>query len=460
MYVSMALLLLSTAQETGLIGSALKAVWLISIGLLTVLNLGAAFGAYVAAASLFAVLSFDGWGSIVQRPDNYALLVVAAGLGFRILASRPLRLWNWSTVVIGGFVAYALVQSAMVGLLTRGTIAGYMRMLGLPMLMFLLLAHYGLEARELRALVRSLLVLGVYMALVSIAERVGWHGLIIPAWIADPSITTVDPSRTDWIHSGRSGGPLMQAEYNGLALTMILCVAILAARVMNVTNRWMGVVAAVFCLIGIFFTYTRAAWVACVLASLVLLWRPAAVPGKSRLLRFGVLTVGVGLVVALALLPETFARQRIGDKATVGLRLNLWKAGVAMAADRPLTGRGFGMFPAHVEDYQHKMTLESPGIGRATVAHNMALSMLVEFGAIGLVLYAAALVAVWRRAVRAAVRLWAREGAVWVGVFTGVYVFQLQFMILGDPATNHLFFGMMGAIAGIQVRGSEARFAP
>jgi hypothetical protein len=36
-----------------------------------------------------------------------------------------------------------------------------------------------------------------------------------------------------------------------------------------------------------------------------------------------------------------------------------------------------------------------------------------------------------------------------------VYVFQVQFMILGDPATNQLFFGMMGAIAGGHLRGPQ-----
>jgi O-antigen ligase len=457
MYVSMALLLLSTTQETGLIGAALKAVWLLAVGLLSVFNLGAAFGAYVGAATLFAVLSFDGWGSIVERPDNYALLLVAAGLGFRILARRPLRLWGWSTLVIGGFVAYALLQSATVGLLTRGTVAGFMRMLGLPLLMFLLIAHYGFSLREFRALVRSLLVLGAYMALVSIAERAGWYDLILPAWIADPSIATVDPSRTEWLGSGRSGGPLMQGEYNGLALTLIYSIAILSVRLMGTRNGLGASVVSVLCLIGIFFTYTRAAWVACIAASVVLLWKTASTRAKTRLYRFGLVAAGLSFVVALALLPETFARQRIGDTGTVGLRLNLWKAAMAMAADRPLVGSGFGTFPVNLEDYQHAMTLESPGKGRATVAHNIALSMLVEFGAIGLLLYACALVAVFRRTMTAGLHVWGRDGAVWVAVFAGVHLFQVQFVIVGDPSTNHIFFGMMGAIAGIRVRATEDR---
>jgi len=216
-------------------------------------------------------------------------------------------------------------------------------------------------------------------------------------------------------------------------------------------------VVGVLCLIGIFFTYTRAAWLACILASLVLLWRPSSTHVKTRLNRLGLVAAGVGVIVALALLPETFARQRIADTGTVGLRLNLWKAAMAMAADRPLVGTGFSTFPVNLEDYQHKMTLESPGKGRPTVAHNMALSMLVEFGAIGLALYACALVAVFRRAMTGGLRLWGRDGAVWVAVFGGVYLLQVQFMILGDPATNHLLFGMMGAIAGVRVQETEDR---
>ena len=176
----------------------------------------------------------------------------------------------------------------------------------------------------------------------------------------------------------------------------------------------------------------------------------------TRLKRFGLVTASSVFIVALALLPDTFARQRVGDSGTVVVRLNLWKAALGMAADRPLLGSGFDTFPVNLDDYRQAMTIGMPTRIPETVAHNITLSVLVELGTIGLLLYVGVLVAVFRRARTAVARSWGREGAVWVAVFAGVYLFQIQFVVLGDPATNQIFFGMMGALAGTRFRSPEA----
>ncbi|HXJ49192.1 MAG TPA: hypothetical protein VNF91_08500, partial [Candidatus Acidoferrum sp.] len=236
MYVSLALLLISTIQGTGVIGDATKLVWLASIAVLTALNVGAAFGVYVAGVAVYAVRSFGGWGAVTERPDNYALLILIAGLLLRMALAR-VRLWSASALVIVGFVAYGLLDTAVMGLLTRYTFAWYMRTFGLPMLMFLLLAQHGFGLREFRALARSLLVLGVYMALVSIAERVGWYDFIVPSWISAPPPDASGPSLASVLYPGRSGGVLMQPAWNGLALSLILCLSILSVRLSTAKRR-------------------------------------------------------------------------------------------------------------------------------------------------------------------------------------------------------------------------------
>jgi hypothetical protein len=459
LYASMALLLISTTQETGAVGDVIKVVWLVSVALLTVVNVGAAFGVYIAAVALFAVWSFGGWGAVTDRPDNYALLILIAGLVLRMVLARG-RLWTWSTLVMGGFVAYGLLDTAAMGLLTRYTFAWYMRTFGLPMLMFLLLAQHGFGLREFRALVRSLLVLGAYMALVSIAERVGWDSLIVPAWITTPSLDTTSPVLSATLYPGRSGGILMQPAWNGLALSLIYCVAILSARLFNGRSRWVAGVVSLLCLVAIFLSYTRATWLACAFSSLVLLWRPAATRATTRLKRFGVAAASAALVVTLALLPDTTARQRIGDSGTVLFRLNLWEAAVGMVADRPLWGAGFGSFGGNLADYQQDMTVGAPTNFTATPSHNTELNVLVELGLIGIVLYLGALVAMLRRARAAALQFWGREGGVWVAVFFGVYVIQAQFAFAHEPTTNQIFFGMMGAVAGLLRRDPTLRRDP
>jgi O-antigen ligase len=452
MYVSMALLPISTIQETGFLGDAVKLAWLVSIAVLAVLNAGAAFGVYVAAVALYAVLSFNGWGSVVERPDNYALLLVAGVLAVHILARRSARLWDRSMLVIVGFLGYGLLQIVWMGLVTRITFAAYMRMFGLPLLMFLLLAQHGFTLREFRALVRSLLVLGAYMALVSIAERAGWYDLIVPAWIATPTTSFVEASKNFSILTGRSGGLLMQSEFNGLALSLIYCVAVLAARVFGRTSRWLEWAVGLLCLVGVFLTYTRAAWLACAPASLALLWRPSATHATTYLKRFGLVAASTAIVLFLALLPDSFARQRIGEPDNVFVRLNLWRAGLSMAADRPLFGSGFNTFVVRLDDYQQEMTVGPRMTIRDQGAHNLVLSVLVELGTIGLVLYAGALAAVFRRARAGALHSWGREGTAWVAVFAGVYVLQAQFVNVHEPTTNLIFFGVMGAVAGLRLR--------
>jgi O-antigen ligase len=94
-----------------------------------------------------------------------------------------------------------------------------------------------------------------------------------------------------------------------------------------------------------------------------------------------------------------------------------------------------------------RMNIESDAV------HNTVLSILVELGAIGLLLYVGAVVAIFRWTRTSARLLWGREGAVWVGVLMGVYFLQAQFAVAHEPTTNLILFGLLGAIAGLTRRG-------
>lgn len=452
MFVSMALLLIATLDAPGLIGNTVKLVWLVSFALLTALNVGAAFGVYVAAVSLFGVWTLGGWGTVFARPDNYALVILGVGITTRMVMARSLRLFDRSTLVVIAFVGYGLIQTAIMGHLTRSNFAWYMRAFGLPMLMFVLLAQHGVTSREFRALVHSLLVIGAYSAMVSIAERLGWHDVIVPTWIGSGATDSgLEPAST--VYPGRSGGLLMQPAWNAFVLSLVYCIAILCSRWSSGWSKWLSWLVGLLCLVGVFLSYTRAAWLACTLASLALLLRPSTTRSRTLLKRFGVVAASAAVLFALVVLPETIARQRIGDSGTVLFRLNLWKVALSMAADRPLVGAGFGSFGSSLGDYQREITMGYQVRISATPVHNTVLSVLVELGAIGLALYLGALVAMFRRARTAALHFWGREEAVWVAVFLGVYFIQAQFAFAHQPATNQIFFGVMGAIAGFTSRG-------
>src|ERR1700686_3007470 len=87
-----------------------------------------------------------------------------------------------------------------------------------------------LRERELDALQIGMAVLGRYMGLVSILERIPAYDWILPPWVGDPSLVPFDPFLEGWIGSGRSGGTLLQPAWNGLLLSLIFCILLLRIR--------------------------------------------------------------------------------------------------------------------------------------------------------------------------------------------------------------------------------------
>jgi O-antigen ligase len=131
-------------------------------------------------------------------------------------------------------------------------------------------------------------------------------------------------------------------------------------------------------------------------ATVALLVVPLGFVALPRGARRGVLVFGVALLAALP-----FAAPAIEDLAETSLyrfgaltggltegSLNergvIWRAGIETLPERPIRGVGLGAFPAAVE--------RAGGI--AEVAHNSFLSVLVETGTVGAVLFVAILLAV------------------------------------------------------------------
>lgn len=455
MYLSLALLLLSTIRA-GVVGDVVVLLWLASVAILAFVNAGAAFGLYIASVALYGILHFSGWGSIFQRPDNYALPLVLGGLTWRTLVRRSGRLWNRSTIVIGTFLAYGLLQGIWLGIMDRLTFAWYMRMFGLPLVMFLLLARSGFERHELRALVRCLFVLAAYMAIVSIVEQLGWRDRILPTWLADPELDAF------MLRSGRSGGLVMQPEWNALCLSLIYILAILSARLLDPATRKVAMVVGGLCLIGIFFTYTRAAWIGTMFASLLLLLRRGASDATTRIRRVAFVGVAATFLLAVALARGSRAQARVTDSNEVFFRFKLWMVGVQMAKAHPVLGTGFATFGSnlttHLSQYQSALNVVGPWmkIGASPV-HNTMLDVQVELGAIGVLLYVAVLLTVFHDTRTNMARYWGREGVVWVLAFAGSYFIQVQFANAHEPTSNQILYGTMGVLAGLMAPGTVSR---
>jgi hypothetical protein len=427
--------------EVGFASSLAKIGWVTVTTALGALDPGTGVALYLAGAGVYSPRHFAGWGSFNERPDNYAAvgLVVAFCVSLLATASRPQA--GPVPLLVGTLLVYTLSSTAVLGQFDRETFAWFVRALGFPLFLFVVLAVGRRQLADLPAPLGVLLAVGAFMASVSLLEAIGARSLILPAWINDPSVNT-------WLETGRSGGTLMQAEFNGLALTLLGILSVGFGWSGGGGRRAVGWAAAGLMTVGIFVCYTRAPWLGALLAAGILSFAGGGPRRKRRVFaRLGILLALVVIVVAI---PNRFVRERARDRDTVEFRLKLWGAGLRMAAERPLLGYGFGQFQAEVGSFiQSTGNVKDEFLKRqGGVAHNTFLSVLVWWGGIGLLLYCATIWCVLREGLRGARLVWPSHGTALVLALSAAYFVNGLAVNLIDAFTNCLFFGSMGLFAG------------
>lgn len=448
--LSLVLLVLSSA-DNGPFGALVKFCWLASVACLTFANIGGALAAYIGSLAIYSPLHFQSWGTPLERPDNYALLIVLAGLLGLAFQSRKTR-QRLSTYVLV-LLLFVVLHGGLSDGFSRGTFAAVMRAVGIPFLICALLVAVGLRERELDAFQRGMAALGSYIGIVSILEQIHASSWILPPWVSNPYLRASDPSLDEWIGSGRSGGTLLQPAWNGLLLSLIFWIVLLRIRRKGWSSS--AVIAMSLCAAGVFFTYTRAAWLGLALS---LIWLPGwhRSPRQALVRRVALACIAVVFLVAAG----GTARERLSDSDTVYFRFSVWGAGLRLARAHPLLGVGFGNFApemSNVEQGFGGLVSNRRDDIRDMPAHNIPLTLLVEFGTVGLLLYTLAFFDVARTARDNARQLWGRSGAAWVCAFAIVYIVNAQFATALDVTTQVVFFGSLGVIAG--ARQSSPQYA-
>jgi putative inorganic carbon (hco3(-)) transporter len=198
---------------------------------------------------------------------------------------------------------------------------------------------------------------------------------------------------------------------NGLAAVLVVGLALSAGLAGNLRRspglRVATAAAAAICLIGLFFTVSRAGLIALgvsLIAALLLAgrWRPRIFVGAA--------VVAFVTVYYFATLAPPEARDRITQSTSGQARLQegrttIWAVGERMARANFVKGVGAGNFRDASPHY-----LLAPGaversdqiIDKPLVAHNIYLELLAETGIVGLTLFCAILVFCLSCAVRAA----------------------------------------------------------
>jgi hypothetical protein len=440
LYLSLLILLLSTI-DNGPLGDLVKCCWLLSFAALAFINIGSAFVAYIGSLALYSPLHYESMFPLLQRPDNLAMPILFAAMAFQGLSrNRQLRSVNpYVAVLIVYFLAHGLIfapeHSAA---LIRNII---------PFLACLLAAWIGFGAEEIKAFEDGLIVLAWYSGLVSILERTPFVDRVLPLWIGDPSLRPFDLYQDQWLDLHRSGGPLLQPAFNGLLIGMVLLIIVLRSR-KGITPYHMF--ATFLCLAGAFFTYTRGVWLSILLA---LLWFPGWAQSKQQARKRRFMLVGGALLVLVAGLAAggSATHERLEDSDNIFYRFQLWGAALRLVAKHPVTGVGFFNFGTAMGTVQQgfgSLEREYREIETGVASHNTALTVLVEFGMPGFVIFILAFWKLVQRARENCSKFLGVPGAGWVVAFVIVYVVNAQFISCFEVTVNTIFFGALGIVAG------------
>ena len=264
-----------------------------------------------------------------------------------------------------------------------------------PFVGYLMGKNIMYREREVRFLFLFFAIVMVYYAVQSVAQKYSLDFLVWPK-----AITNL---KAGLHHIGRSRGPFLHPPLFGQIMAMLIPVQFylffrFKARVFRGAILF---VLALSCL-GIFYTYTRAPWVAMIAAFATLaIMRP----------RYRQLIVGVGVVVAVAGFfgvarmvesDSQFFQERVTNVWTIKNRLAAISAALRMWRDNPLFGIGFFNW-----DHVYGLYIRGEEIpffgyverhaGMGVRIHDIYFGRLAEEGIMSLALLASVVMAVWLR---------------------------------------------------------------
>ncbi len=264
-----------------------------------------------------------------------------------------------------------------------------------PFVAFVFAKNYVTDERDIRMLLQTLFLMGLYLAVISYFEFMGWRRLVYPQFINDPEIT---------LHLDRARGPFLNAAFNGVALIVGFvsgCHLLATSAARRTTLGRLGPLLLVPFIPAIFFTQTRSIYLGFAIALMILFlfYRTGIPKWKAFALPLAVL-----LVVLLSSTPRLASKERreggILQLEEVLVRASLFTRSLVMFEEQPLAGVGLGRFiPTYMEQYRGRVVAMVSTENQAQ--HNHLLGMLVELGLVGVLLYLAIIIQLFRRIAQA-----------------------------------------------------------
>lgn len=289
------------------------------------------------------------------------------------------------------FLVYALVSLLVTRQPPSPSVRGVLTTVGFGAVAYYFCAFgpltRGLGERLTRVLLSTSIVLAA-MALVEAAT--GWNLWHDTAWhqISPPRVVaTLD-------------NPAVLGMYLAVAFDVALVVLLWQgpARL-----RRLAIATAVVTPPAIFFTYTRGPILALLLATAPLVLLRSTIRARS------VLAVLVGaLALALAwssLSTSQVYQRRVANGSTVETRVVLQNWSLKLAQKKPIFGWGYGSFDRIKNNsIELAATAKQEKLGQGSTSHDSFLTILVELGAVGMLLYLAPWLVIGRRLLKLVTR--------------------------------------------------------
>ncbi len=296
-----------------------------------------------------------------------------------------------------------------------------------PAFLYVLIRHSDMTPRAIWLAVGVLLLFGLYLSVTAVLEITKQWSLVFPKFISDPNLG---------IHFGRARGPMLQSVRLGMCLLACLAAVWLFPVWICSRQRWAWMLAALvtpLLMLGILLTYTRSIWMGALAIVIILL--STMLQGKVRTAVLGSLFV-FGLVFALLIGPSLVAFKREYSEAetleSTRMRGAFAYVSLQMFKDSPITGFGFNQFQVYsryyLDDRTTSIRLESI---RGYVHHNSYLSLVVDLGLVGALLYMIAAISLIRNAwvvwMHPFASPYARSASVFTFCVVAVHAIQMAF---------------------------------
>jgi len=428
----------------------------LGLGLAVAVAFGIARDSSVGVIVWLAIAAFTApYAASIPPVDRLAFLALLAGWFISVVTHRrPLRRFGLTELLMLVFVLFqvgsmvaehvypASTEYTPTLLLLRGAL--------FPFTLFVLARQTMTDRRAVKSFLWALTWYGIYLTLMAIFQKIGPQALVFPREIVDPSLG---------INPERARGPLLNSAADGVALVMAFVAALFLASRRDLAHRRFALVAALVMPIGIFYTNTRAIWLAAGVAVVLGIMFAA---GYRRW--YLVILGGAAAVIAInwqRFLSADRLQGGVTSEEEINGRLNDIATSLWALHDKPIFGWGISRYP-EVNTYHHQAWGNIDWkLNYNYLSHNTYLAIGAEGGYVGMGLWFAILGAVLVVAFRAYRRL-PREGLLSKGLVLAFICAFLAYVINAAVIDMRLFtlisaiiFVWAGIVAGVGDRAGD-----